>query len=90
MTGMLTPYIAAVTAFWVVNFAFLPTTVRWLWPTLVGTVGIVAWVRYYRTQCAWRPRAAREERHGARPSEGSWEGRSGAEFLPVGVGLVRD
>jgi hypothetical protein len=30
MTGMLTSYISAVTAFSVVNFAFLPTTVRWL------------------------------------------------------------
>ena len=28
MTGMLTSYIATVTAFSVVNFAFLPTTVR--------------------------------------------------------------
>lgn len=59
MTGMLTSYIAAVTAFSVVNFAFLPTTVRWLWPTLIGTVGIVAWVRYYRTRFARRPLATR-------------------------------
>lgn len=58
MTGMLTSYIAAVTAFSVVNFAFLPTTVRWLWPTLIGTVGIVAWVRYYRIRFERRSLAA--------------------------------
>ena len=54
MTGMLTSYVAAVTAFSAVKFTFLPTTVRWLWPTLIGMLGIVAWVRYYRTRFAWR------------------------------------
>jgi Predicted membrane protein (DUF2306) len=58
MTGMLTSYVAAVTAFSVVNFGFLPTTVRWLWPTLVGTVGIALWARYYRLRFAARPLAA--------------------------------
>jgi len=59
MTGMLTSYIAAVTAFSVVNFAFLPVTVRWLWPTLIGTLLITAWVRYYRIRFARRgPTAA--------------------------------
>lgn len=48
MTGMLTSYIAAVTAFSVVNFAFMPVTLRWLWPTVVGTLLIAAWVRYHR------------------------------------------
>jgi hypothetical protein len=55
---LLTSYVAAVTAFSAVNFTFLPTTVRWLWPTLIGTVGIVLWVRYYRIRFA-RPLAAR-------------------------------
>jgi hypothetical protein len=58
MTGMLTSYVAAVTAFSVVNFAFLPTTVRWLWPTFVGTVAIAAWVRYHRVRFAGRALAA--------------------------------
>lgn len=48
MTRMLAAYIATVTAFSVVNFRFLPPITRWLWPTLVGTVGIVIWTRYYR------------------------------------------
>jgi hypothetical protein len=54
MTGMLTSLVAAVTAFSAVNFTVMPTTVRWLWPTLIGIVGIVAWVRYYRTRFARR------------------------------------
>ncbi len=57
MTGMLTSYIAAVTAFSVVNFAFLPVTLRWLWPTFVGTLAIAAWIRYYRIRFARRPAA---------------------------------
>jgi hypothetical protein len=48
MTRMLSAYIAAVTAFSVVNFKFLPSLPRWLWPTVVGTAGIVIWTRYYR------------------------------------------
>lgn len=48
MTRMLAAYIATVTAFSVVNFKFLPPVPRWLWPTVVGTVGIVIWTRYYR------------------------------------------
>jgi hypothetical protein len=48
MSGMLGSYVAAFTAFSVVNFTFLPTTVRWLWPTLVGTPLIVLWVSYKR------------------------------------------
>jgi hypothetical protein len=48
MGGMLGSYIAAVSAFSVVNFAFLPTAVRWLWPTFVGTPLIALWIRYYR------------------------------------------
>ncbi|OLC00438.1 MAG: hypothetical protein AUH30_02605 [Candidatus Rokubacteria bacterium 13_1_40CM_68_15] len=48
MIGMLASYIATVTAFSVVNFTFLPPVVRWLWPTLVGTPLIAAWVSYYK------------------------------------------
>lgn len=48
MGGMIGSYIAAVSAFSVVNFHFLPTAVRWLWPTVIGVPGIVVWVGYYR------------------------------------------
>ena len=48
MSNMMGSYIAAVTAFSVVNFHFLPTTLRWLWPTLVGTPLIAIWITYYR------------------------------------------
>lgn len=48
MTRMLAAYIATVTAFSVVNFQFLPEIARWLWATVIGTLGIVIWTRYYR------------------------------------------
>ena len=48
MGGMLGSYIATVSAFSVVNFGFLPTAVRWLWPTVVGVPLIVAWITYYK------------------------------------------
>ena len=48
MTGMLGSYIATVSAFSVVNFTFLPTTVRWLWPTVIGTPLITLWIVYYK------------------------------------------
>lgn len=48
MRRMLSAYIATVTAFSVVNFRFLPPIARWLWPTVVGTVGIILWIGYYR------------------------------------------
>ncbi len=48
MTRMLAAYIATVTAFSVVNFQFLPVIARWLWATVIGTLGIVMWTRYYR------------------------------------------
>ena len=48
MTRMLSAYIATVTAFSVVNFHFLPPVARWLWPTVVGTVGISVWRGYYQ------------------------------------------
>lgn len=57
MTRMLGAYIATVSAFSAVNFTFLPPVVRWLWPTVVGSIGIALWVRYYRKRFA-RPTAA--------------------------------
>jgi len=58
MTRMLAAYIATVTAFSVVNFQFLPPVARWLWATIVGTLGIVIWTRYYRKKFN-RPNAQR-------------------------------
>jgi uncharacterized membrane protein len=47
LTRFLSAYIATFTAFSVVNFQFLPYFWRWLGPTMVGTVGIIAWRKYY-------------------------------------------
>jgi hypothetical protein len=47
MRGMITAYIATVTAFSAVNFRFLPVAVRWLWPTVAGTIGLIVWRRFY-------------------------------------------
>lgn len=47
MTRFLGAYIATVTAFSVVNFQFLPYFFRWLWPTMFGVLGIIAWRRHY-------------------------------------------
>ncbi len=46
--GMLGAYIATVTAVLVVNGTFLPPLVRWLAPTVIGTIGVLIWTRYYR------------------------------------------
>jgi len=48
MGGMIGSYIAAVSAFSVVNFHFLPPAVRWLWPSAIGVPGIVIWIGYYQ------------------------------------------
>jgi len=58
MGGMIGSYIAAVTAFSVVNFRFLPTVVRWLWPSAIGVPGIFIWVGYYRRKFGRRGKAA--------------------------------
>ena len=50
MGGMLGSYIAAVSAFSVVNFTFLPTAPRWLWPTILGVPLISAWITYYKVR----------------------------------------
>ncbi len=52
MRNMLAAYIATVTAFAVVNLKFLPPVTRWLWPTLIGTIGIAVWTRHYRRKFA--------------------------------------
>jgi hypothetical protein len=62
MTRFLAAYVATVTAFSVVNFRFLPDIWRWLWPTVIGTVGISIWRAYYknkfnRNQPAQTPKA---------------------------------
>ena len=50
---MLGAYIATVTAFSAVNFHFLhPIWVRWLWPTVVGTLAITYYTRRYKTAIA--------------------------------------
>jgi uncharacterized membrane protein len=50
LTRMGAGYIATVTAFSTVNFLFLPTVLRWLWPTLVGTPAIFLAIRRYEEQ----------------------------------------
>ena len=52
MNRMLAAYIATVSAFSAVNFFFLPTLVRWLWPTVVGVIGILVWSHHYRKKFA--------------------------------------
>lgn len=54
MRNMLAAYIAVVSAFSVVNLKFLPPVTRWLWPTVVGTTGILLWTRHYRRKFAQR------------------------------------
>jgi hypothetical protein len=50
MQGMLGSYIATVSAFSVVNFTFLPTTVRWLWPTVLGVPLVALWIGSYKAR----------------------------------------
>ncbi|MBL7832394.1 MAG: hypothetical protein JNK18_00495 [Cyclobacteriaceae bacterium] len=45
MTG---GFIAAVTAFSTNVLTFLPGIVQWLWPTLIGNLLIIFWIRTYR------------------------------------------
>jgi len=47
LVRFLSAYVATVTAFSAVNFLFLPYFWRWLWPTMLGTVGITIWRRHY-------------------------------------------
>ncbi len=48
MGGMLGGYIATLSAFSAVNFDFLPTLIRWLWPSILGIPLIIIWQRSYR------------------------------------------
>jgi uncharacterized membrane protein len=48
LARMIGAYMATVTAFSTVNFAFLPVVVRWLWPTAVGVPAILLLLRNYR------------------------------------------
>jgi hypothetical protein len=52
MGGVIVSYIAAVSAFSVVNLHFLPTAVRWLWPSAIGVPGIFLWISYYQRKFA--------------------------------------
>jgi len=54
MSGMVASYIAAVSAFSVVNFSFLPSLVRWLWPTAIGAPLLTIWIRSYQKKFAQR------------------------------------
>lgn len=47
-------YIATVTAFSTVNFAFLPVAARWLWPTVVGAPAIALAIRHYESEFGFR------------------------------------
>jgi uncharacterized membrane protein len=47
ITRMGAGYIATVSAFSSVNFTFLPTVARWLWPTVLGTPLVFLLVRRY-------------------------------------------
>lgn len=46
--GMIGSYIATISAFSATNFYFLPTVLRWLWPTILGVPLIIFWIRHYK------------------------------------------
>ena len=48
MGGMVGSYIAAVSAFSVVNFEFLPSIARWLWPSAIGVPLLLIWILRYQ------------------------------------------
>lgn len=50
MTGMVTAYIAAVSAFSAVNMDFLPPVVQWLWPTVIGSPLLARSIRSYKAK----------------------------------------
>lgn len=52
MGGMIGAYIAAVSAFSAVNlnFEWLPVSIQWLWPTLIGVPAMLFWMRSYRAK----------------------------------------
>lgn len=50
--GMLAAYIATFTAFAVTNVEFLPETLVWLMPTVIGSVGISLTIAHYQRRFA--------------------------------------
>lgn len=52
MGNMLGAYIATVSAFSAVNLTFLPPVLRWLWPSLIGVPGLIAWIAIYKHKFA--------------------------------------
>ncbi|HRH67370.1 MAG TPA: DUF2306 domain-containing protein [Bacteroidia bacterium] len=62
MGGMIGAYIAAVSAFSAVNlnFDWLPVSIQWLWPTLIGVPGMFIWMKNYRRKFS-KGRSIREE-----------------------------
>lgn len=55
MTGMVSSYIAAVSAFSVVNLSFLPLPVRILWPAVIGIPLLVILRRTWKRRIATAP-----------------------------------
>ena len=45
---MMGGYIAATSAFSVVNFHFLPSLIQWMWPTAIGVPIIIYWTAMYK------------------------------------------
>ena len=63
MAGMIASYLAAVSAFSINNFHFLPVLVRWLWPTAIGVPVISLWILSYKKR--FRNATASELRNSA-------------------------
>ncbi len=66
MGAMVGGYISTVSAFSAVNLDFLPTFVRWLWPTLMGVPPLILWINSYRKKinAGRRPRELVDVRSG--------------------------
>ena len=47
---MIGSYIATFTAFCVVNIQFMPQIIVWLFPGLIGGIGIARWIKYYKNK----------------------------------------
>jgi hypothetical protein len=62
MGGMIGAYIAAVSAFSAVNlnFEWLPVSIQWLWPTIIGVPAMMIWMKQYRRKFS-KGKAIREE-----------------------------
>lgn len=60
MRGMIASYIAAFTAFTVVNLAPHFGNAWWIWlgPAIVGVPGLILWQRYYQTKFSRKPTTA--------------------------------